>query len=85
MKRKNYLLVPPFLCLLVILIGYANSGEALIDIDKVLVQPGKLNTKIIFGTNSPLPAPKTYYSKDTPSTIVVELDNVKMTKKPLIQ
>ncbi len=82
MKRKNYLLVPPFLCLLVILIGYANSGEALVDIDKVLIQPGKLNTKIIFGTNSPLPAPKTYYSKDTPSTIVVELDNVKMTKKP---
>jgi len=82
MKRKNYLLVPPFLCLLVILIGYANSGEALVDIDKVLIQPGKLNTKIIFGTNSPLPAPKTYYSKDTPSTIVVELDNVKMIKKP---
>ena len=82
MKRKNYLLVPPFLCLLVILIGYANSGESLVDIDKVLVQPGKLNTKIILGTNSPLPAPKTYYSKDTPSTIVVELDNVKMTKKP---
>lgn len=82
MKRKNYLLVPSFLCLLVILIGYANSGESLVDIDKVLVQPGKLNTKIILGTNSPLPAPKTYYSKNTPSTIVVELDNVKMTKKP---
>ena len=82
MKRKNYLLVPPFLCLLVILIGYANSGETLVDIDKVLIQPGKLNTKIIFGTNSPLPAPKTYYSKDTPSTIVVELDNAKMIKKP---
>ena len=82
MKRKNYLFVPPFLCLLVILIGYANSGESLVDIDKVFVQPGKLNTKIILDTNSPLPAPKTYYSKDTPSTIVVELDNVKITKKP---
>jgi type IV pilus secretin PilQ/predicted competence protein len=82
MKRKNYLLGPPFLFLLVILIGYANSGESLVDIDKVLVQPGKLNTKIILDTNSPLPAPKTYYSKDIPSTIVVELDNVKMTKKP---
>ena len=82
MKRKNYLLGPPFLCLLVILIGYANSGELLVDIDKVFVQPGKPNTKIILDTNSPLPAPKTYYSKDIPSTIVVELDNVKMTKKP---
>lgn len=82
MKRKNYLLGPPFLCLLVILIGYANPGESLVNIDKIFVQPGKLHTKIILDTNSPLPAPKTYYAKDTPSTIVIELDNVKMTEKP---
>ncbi|UCC39136.1 MAG: type IV pilus secretin PilQ [Candidatus Aminicenantes bacterium] len=82
MKRKNYLLIPPFLFLLVILIGYANNIESPVGIDNIFVQPGKLSTKIILNTNSPLPEPKTYYSKDTPSTIVVELNNVKIAKKP---
>jgi len=77
MERKNIFQVLFIFCLLALFSGYAVNNESLVTINKISVKPEKLNTKIILETSASLSVSKTYYSKDAPLTIVVELDNVK--------
>ena len=77
MKRKNFFHVLPIFCLFILLSGYADNNESLATINKIFVKPENLNTKIILEASAPPLVSKTYYLKEDPSTIVIELDNVK--------
>jgi type IV pilus secretin PilQ/predicted competence protein len=77
MKWKNFFQIISVFCLLALLGVYALSNEALVTINEISVKPEKLNTLIIFKTSAPPAISKTYYLKDTPSTIVFEFDNIK--------
>lgn len=84
MKKKNYLKVLCLLCLLALLSGFAHENESLVNINKISVHPGKLNTKICLETNSPLTIANTYYAPESPSTIVIDLDETNTDKEPQI-
>jgi type IV pilus secretin PilQ/predicted competence protein len=75
MKWKNFFQILSVFCLLALLNGYALNNENLVTINEISVNPEKLNTLIIFETSTPPAISKTYYLKDTPSTIVLEFDN----------
>jgi type IV pilus secretin PilQ/predicted competence protein len=79
MKWKNFFQIISVFCLLALLSVYALSNEALVTINEISVKPEKLNTLIIFKTSAPPAISKTYYLKDTPSTIVFEFDNAETT------
>jgi type IV pilus secretin PilQ/predicted competence protein len=75
MKWKKLFQILSVFCLLALLNGYVFNNEALVTINKISVKPEKLNTLIIFETSAPPAISKTYYVKDTPSTIVLEFNN----------
>jgi len=75
MKWKNFFRILSVFCLFALLNGYVLNNEALVTINEISVNPEKLNTLIIFKTSTPPAISKTYYLKDTPSTIVLEFDN----------
>lgn len=84
MKKKNYLKVLPLISLLIILSGFAYDDSSLVNINKISIQAGKLNTKICLEATSPLPIPQTYYDQQVPSTIVIDLNKINTTNKPQI-
>ncbi len=75
MKWKKFSQILSVFYLFALLNGYVLNNEALVTINKISVKPEKLNTLIIFETSAPPAISKTYYLKDTPSTIVLEFDN----------
>jgi type IV pilus assembly protein PilQ len=78
MKKKIYWQVLTLLCLIPLLIsGYAFEDDSPVYIDKISVHPEKLNTKIKLESDIPLPAPRSYYAKDAPATMVVELEKIR--------
>lgn len=82
MKRKNYFKPILVLCIFIISIAYAQEKESLVNINKIFVQPGELKTRIVLETDSYLPLLKTYYSPESPQTIIVECEKVKSVKEP---
>ncbi len=82
MKRKTFLLPLIVLGLLSFIAAADQSSSALVTINKITVQPGKLSTRIILETNAPLSPVNTYYSAET---IVVELGQVNSTTQPPVQ
>jgi type IV pilus secretin PilQ/predicted competence protein len=85
MKRKTFLLLLTVLSLLAFFAGAVQNSSSLVTINKITVQPGKLNTRIILETNAALAPTKTYYSKESSKTIVLELDKVNTEIQPQVQ
>lgn len=86
MKKNNFWQILILFCFLALLIsGYAYEDESLININKISVLTGKLNTKILLESNSPLPPPRSYFSPESPSTLVFELDRVQAGNESLIK
>lgn len=81
MKRKNLLLGFPFLCLLLVLIGFARQNPSPV-INKITIQPAKLATRIILESEAPLPAVKSSWSKDQPGTLIFDLGKVQVPQVP---
>lgn len=77
MKRKIYSLVSTSLCLLVIFFGMSLNApaESPVNINRISTHSSLLNTKIIIEANAPLNVKNTYFSKESPETVVIELDN----------
>lgn len=84
MKKKNYLKVLSLFSFLIILSGFAYNNSPLVNINKISVLPGSLNTRIYLETSSPLPPPHTFYAADSPSTIVVDLNKIDTNQHPQI-
>jgi len=82
MKRKKLIQLLPLLCLIALLSGYAVNKESPVNINKIYVQPGKLNTKIILETTAPPSISRTYYSTDLPSTIGIDMERVQSVAEP---
>ncbi|MBN1223993.1 MAG: type IV pilus secretin PilQ [Candidatus Aminicenantes bacterium] len=72
MKREKYLQVLSFLCILTLLSGVTSSKDSEALIDRISVLTGKLNTKILVESQSPLPVLRSQYSAELPATIVVD-------------
>jgi type IV pilus secretin PilQ/predicted competence protein len=85
MKRKTFWLLLTTLSLLVFLAGYVQNSPSIVTINKIIVQPGSLNTQVILETDGPLASVKTYYAKDSAKTIVLELEKVDGANQPQIQ
>jgi len=82
MKTKKYLQALSLLCILLLTSGFASNNESLTNINNISIEPGKLNTKIILEASSSLSIFNSHYSKKFPSTIVIDLDNVKTIQEP---
>jgi type IV pilus secretin PilQ/predicted competence protein len=85
MKRKTFWLLLTTLSLLVFFAGYVQNFPSIVTINKIIVQPGSLNTQVILETDGPLPPVKTYYAKDSAKAIVLELEKVDSANQPQIQ
>jgi len=82
MKRKICFGFIFALCLFTLSKVSTQSQEALVNINKIYVQTGELKVKIVLETDASLPLLKTYYSKESPQTIVTEWDKIKAIKEP---
>jgi len=82
MKRKNHFKLILVLCIFIVSTTYAQEKESLVNINKISVQPDELKTRIVLETDSYLPLLKTYYSPESPQTIIIEWDKVKSVKEP---
>jgi len=82
MKKKFYFELLLAFCLFAFLIGYAQNKESLVNINKIYVQPTELKARIVLETDSQLSLIKTYYSQESPKTIIIEWSKVKTVKKP---
>lgn len=80
MKRKKWQLASlGFFVFVAISLLYSSS---LVSIDKVLVQSGKLRTKVVLEANSPIAVVNAFYAKESPLTLVVEMENIIPTSVP---
>jgi len=70
------------LCLIATLIGHAQNKESFVSINKISIQPRELEVRIVLEADSVLPILKTYYSRESPRTIIIEWDKVKEVKEP---
>jgi len=82
MKRKTFLLPLVVLGLLSFIAAADQNSSALVTINKITVQPGNLNTRIILETSAPLSPVNTYYSAEA---IVLELGQVNSAAEPPVQ
>ena len=74
MKKKNIWQILTLICFLTLLIsGYAYDDESIININKISLLTTEWNTQIRLETSSPLPPPRSYFSPDSPSTLILEL------------
>jgi type IV pilus assembly protein PilQ len=85
MKRNKYFQVLSFLCVLTLMSGYASINDSEAVLNKISVHAGKLNTKVLLETQSPLPVLKSYYAPDLPSTIVVDLKCTNQSLEPQVE
>lgn len=76
MKKKIFLLVVLFALVLFPFNWHARSNELSAKINKIFFEPEELNTKVFIESDASLQIPRTYYDKNTPSTIIIELGNV---------
>lgn len=82
MKKKKLIQLLPLLCLIALISGYAVNKESPVNINKIYVQSGKLNTKVILETTAPPSISRTYYSTDLPSTIGIDMERVQSAAEP---
>ncbi len=85
MKRKTFWLLLTTVSLLVFYAGYVENSPAIVTINKIIVQPGSLNTRVVLETDGPLVPVKTYYATDSSKAIVVELEKVNTGNRPQVE
>ncbi len=56
-----------------------------VSIDRILVQPGKLGTKVVIESQAALLTPTAFYAKESPRTLVLEFENVNSAVAPAVQ
>jgi type IV pilus secretin PilQ/predicted competence protein len=75
MKGKKLMQILSLLCVIFLTTGFANNNESWGNINKISVYPGQLSTNVILETDTPLSVLNSFYSEESPSTIVVDLNN----------
>ncbi len=81
MKRKNIHLGLPFLCLLLVLFGFARQNPTPV-INSITIQPAKLSTRIILDSEAALPVVKSSWSRELPATLVFDLGKAQLPQVP---
>ena len=81
MKRKNFHLGLPFLCLLLVLFGLAQQDPTTV-INTITIRPDKLATRIILESEAALPAVKSSWSRELPATLIFDLGTVQVPQVP---
>ena len=84
MKGKKYFQALSFLCVISLATGIASNMKPPVNIDNISIQPGIQSTKIVLESASLLTILNSYYSKEFPSTLVVDLANTNAGLTPKI-
>jgi type IV pilus assembly protein PilQ len=79
MKRKTFWLLCTTFWFLVLIVGPAQNSPATVTINKMTVQPGTLNTRIILEADAALAPAKTYYAD---KSIVLEFSQANVGAQP---
>ncbi|MBN2408250.1 MAG: type IV pilus secretin PilQ [Candidatus Aminicenantes bacterium] len=82
MKRKAFWLLFTTLSLAVVFAGTSPGFPAAATINKIVAQPGLLNTRVVVETDRALTVTRTYYED---KTLILELDHVALSGEPPIQ
>ena len=82
MKRKAFWLLFTTMSLLVIFAGPGYNSSSAATINKIITQPGKLNTRVVLETDTALTLARTYYAT---KAIVLELDHINVTAQPPVE
>jgi type IV pilus assembly protein PilQ len=85
MKRKTFLLLLVVLGLLTFFAGAVQNSSSYVTINKITVQPGKLNIRIVLEADAALAPINTYYSTESSKIIVLEIEKVNVDAQPQIQ
>jgi type IV pilus secretin PilQ/predicted competence protein len=83
MKRKIWQLT--FLSLLIFCTSSAFYSSSPASIDKILIEPGKLSTKIVLEAGAVAPSIKAFYAKESPKTLVLEPSGIILAQAPQVQ
>ncbi len=84
MKRKKISLAVALTCLIFLSSGYSTSNQSSATINKISVRPEELSTKIFLETTASPMISKTYYLREAPSTVAIELKNINTAQEPQI-
>jgi len=83
MKRKIWQLTS--LSLLILCAGYALHSSSPARIDKIFIEPGKLSTKIVLEADAIAPSVRAFYAKESPKTLILELNGIILAQAPQVQ
>lgn len=84
MKREKLLQALIVFCIVPFLFGLVRTPESFVTINNISFEHNPLCTRIVFSADSPLSMPNSYYSKEQPSTIVVNFDQAQTSGKSLL-
>jgi len=84
MKGKKFIIAVSFLCILSL--GSGSEGYSKLPgyIDNISIQSGNLNTKVVLESTSSLSILDSFYLKEFPATIAVDIDKIQYDQKPKI-
>jgi type IV pilus assembly protein PilQ len=83
MKRKIWQLTS--FSLLIFCASFALCSSSQASIDKILVEPGKLSTKVVLEADAAAPSIRAFYAKESPKTLVLELDGIILAQAPQVE
>jgi len=84
MKGKKFIIAVSFLCILSLGIGAEGYSNPPGYIDNISIQSGNLNTKVVLESASGLSILDSFYLKEFPATIAVDIDKIQYDQKPKI-
>jgi len=82
MKKKKYYFLVSLLFTIALLYGSNNNLEPSIQLKSIDVLPALTSTKVILTADSPLPISKAFFDQTLPSTLIVNLPQVKSVPAP---
>jgi len=84
MKGKKFIIAVSFLCILSLGSGAEGYSKPPGYIDNISIQLGNLNTKVVLESASGLSILDSFYMKEFPATIAVDIDKIQYGQKPKI-
>ncbi len=84
MKKK--ILIPVFasVCIFMLILQYAESTDAAINISKIEVQSGLLSTRLVLETDGQLLVQNAFYSPASPKTLIIDINRAQTAETPTV-
>lgn len=82
MKKKKYYPLVSLLFVIALLYGSNNNPESTIQLKSIDILPASTSTKVVLSADSPLPIKNAFFDQFLPSTLIVNLPQVKSVPAP---